>query len=310
MIEKLLKGIIHKYLDIAEANITEGHYVDTDFQHYSVLVETLVDIVTDFYKEKQEKLTFCTVLCLPPFQWLNFRATPLSGKDVVSKMKEMQCDNTWATYLVFAREKLKMLDFYRCVLCADEKVQVNDRFKLVHESLIENQLRAKIIYKPNPLEPLNRAEIANICNRLGINYECYAHSDKAYLIVEDNIDSIPPDLSNYKIENLGDFFRSQFHRAPNHAKKRVLEPKEYKNWAISKDFPEDLFMVGEGNVESHPKWRFGLVASVINFERVRLWFISKDLPAQEKQFNSYEPVFTFGEITDFMELIISRWEDL
>ena len=121
---------------------------------------------------------------------------------------------------------------------------------------------------------------------------------------------LPPEIEeHYEIKKLGTFFRKQFHKSPNHARWRVLDKNEYESWVDYKEFPEDFFMVGQGEIQNRPEWCFGLAAKVINFKKVRLWFIGKGLEAREYKFNGgkgYVPVFAFDNIVEFITMITEK----
>ena len=313
MIEKLLDRIILECLNITEKDLVGGHYIDTDFQRYSTLVEALIDIVKEEFKESP---IIFTALCLSLFQWFNFDIhLPVKSQGAkVLDFKKMRCDGTWVNYLKFAHNTLKNLNLYRCILCSDKEVEIDDRFKLVPYDVIEAQSNASIIYKDkSPLEPLKKSDINKICGQLGIDYECYKKIEMAYLIVDEKAEDISRDekLEGYKIDSLKDFFIDKFNRTGHH-KIKIVDQTEYNTAIISKNLPQDFFIVGEGDIQN-PKWNFGLAANVMDFSKVRLWFISENLHAREMQFDGkwkYETVFNFTDITDYVNLILNKWASL
>lgn len=312
MQEELRKAIITKYLVIARENIKHGNYVDTDFRHYSELVETLVKTIEKLDKDNpyKEGRIFFTGLCLPLFQWFNFDTEPPTEGNL-RNVTRMQCDPIWVNYLKFASSKLKNLNLYRCILCAASDVSINTEYELVPESVLEMQSRCKIIYKKNsPLEPLSNSEINTILQKLQVSYSCYQPVEMAYLIINGNIINIRNfHDKNYEIENLKAFFMRQFHRA-TFVKKRIFSEEDYKAWIVGRKLPEDLFLVGEGDI-TDSNFIFGLAADVIEFRKVRLWFISKDMDALEKGVDEkYKTRFTFTDIKDFVNLVINNWEDI
>lgn len=300
--EEVLKHLLSKYLDIVEENIMSGHYVETDFRHYSELVKQLVEYAMQ--NHGQDDLILFTALCLPPFQWFNFDIDkPTRIK--VSQLSRMRCDSIWGEYLKYAGTTLKMLNTYRYVLCAENKSFVNERFNLISKNVFEEQNKAMIIFKSdNPLEPLQIEQIDILLKALKLKYKCYRSARKAYLIVDPLNSNQKKSIKQkgYDVEELEVFFNNQFHNTGNYRDVKCIKKNEYKAWIVSKSLPEDLFLVGAGKTVKEARWDFGFTADVVGFEKVRLWFVSDEIDAREKANGiEYQDRFKFSEIKEFVK---------
>jgi len=308
MNKRFLSQILQKYYHIIEENIKKGHYIETDFRHYSELVRSFVDAVPP------ENAIFFTALCLPLFQWFNFKIEPPEAL-YVREVDRMETDLTWVKYLKYINElKKKEINLVRCLFCADPNVRQKENFKLVKEKVLKEQCEAVIIYKKDSqleLEPLRRPEIDYILKTIGINYSSYSTCEIAYLIVDhQDISSRVNNLPNgYAAEKIKNFFIRHFHRG-GHCKKAFLDQTFYDTQIIDKNLVEDFFVFGLGDIE-HPQWKYGLFADVIGFKKVRLWIVSDQIDALEKDpEGEYEKRFSFTIIEDFLASIKERWVDL
>ena len=101
-----LKSFIGEYMNIVEENIVHGHYVETDFRHYSQLVRTLVKKTREL---NGDQAIFFTALCLPPYQWFNFSAgrSIKTAKKVADIQEVIEADPVWVLYLEFIYELAK-----------------------------------------------------------------------------------------------------------------------------------------------------------------------------------------------------------
>lgn len=317
MDKRFLSPILQKYYQLLEENIKKGHYIETDFRHYSELVRTLVNTAPP------ENAVFFTGLCLPLFQWFNFKIEPPDATSV-SSVSKMETDLIWVEYLKFINElKKKRIKLYRCIFCAEKSVKIEEKFKLVREDVHKTQSEALIIYRENErkpsleLEPFEGRDIVKILQMINISYSCYNSSKPAYLIIDSqDIDSINNMLAGqceeedteYKAEKIRDFFVERFQQGIHHSRKMVFNQSLYKTEIINRDFVEDFFIFGFGDDIDSSKWKFGLCADVVDFKKVRLWMVSDQLDALQKNTTGeYKKRFTFDDIDNFITTVKESW---
>ena len=274
MDKKFLRSIIHKYFGIVEENIKEGHYVETDFRHYSELVKALIDIQITY----NSKPIYFTALCLPPFQWLNFK---IDNPDVssIKEVTKMEADPTWTQYIRLA-DSLRSggTNIYRCIFCAQDGFDRKSIFRdLLESNKIEQQFDASsiLVRKSDALSPLNSDELKQM-----IHYSCYENAASAYLIIDSSEKSLSYNQNDYELMRLRDFFA------------RFQPIGQLKTWTYKKNhslntcLPEDFFLCGSGENIEDAEWYFALAADVTkDLKKVRLWFVTEDLTAKEKLAN-------------------------
>ena len=289
-------------MNIVEENIVHGHYVETDFRHYSQLVRTLVKKTREL---NGDQAIFFTALCLPPYQWFNFSAgrSIKTAKKVADIQEVIEADPVWVLYLEFIYELAKeRTNIWRCVFNTEDGFKHRSCFKdLVESNVIESQLNSYIILPKKTEEFLQPLENNNIKSILGETiknkYKCYEDARKAYLIVDEEM-SVG---EQYIIKKVRDFF-SVF-QMPGQRKTWT-----YKNKHELSSLPEDFFLVGKGQSLDNAEWQFGLTADVAeDLKKVRLWFISDKLHACERTANDkYHERFNFDDIKAFLKNILIK----
>jgi hypothetical protein len=136
---------------------------------------------------------------------------------------------------------------------------------------------------------------------------CYSNAAMAYLIVDENASNVP---QGYNIDHIQSFFMRQFHNA-GHIHIHSFDENAYKAWVVNQNMPEDFFIVGRGDLKNRHKWELALAADVIDFEKVRLWYMAKDMDALEKKVDkTYKARFTFRNLAQFVDYIISIMKPL
>ena len=300
--------LIQSYLERIGTDIALGHYIETDFRHYSILVKKLIDT----FKASHESPLFLTGLCLSLFQWFNFVIDPSDAK-TVKDVKSMRSDPEWVEYLKFvhALQERDHIDLYRCILCAEKSVTIKDEFKLVYAEAIDAQAQKYIVYtEKSALDPLTADEITNLTSTLALpSYECYTGVERAYLIIDEKPKQERVKLNDtyYKVENLKAFFLNKFQK-PGHCRKVHFDEGQYGD-LVNRKWGEDFFLAGMGDIKT-PSWEFGLVADVIDFKKVRLWFVSKELNGFHlNEEGQYEERIDFHTGVDIAKNLLGyKWE--
>ena len=297
--EVLLKCMLHKYFDLVEENIKEGHYVETDFRHYSELVRALVDKT-----QIMENAIFFTGLCIPPFQWYNYNLDNPNAQSV-SEVCIMEADSVWTDYLRFVKTLADAdVSIYRCVFSAENGFGLRTYFRdLVEDRIVEAQFAAYIISdKKDYLRPLSGEEIRRVLgDKINNDYRCYKSVSSAYLIVDQkDLPSISYDHKVYEAKSVRDHFA-------------IFQPDGfYKKWIYKQSYPcrkalpEDFFLFGTGRKLNEVEWHFILAADVArDLMKVTLWFMTPELPANRKEANGeYHERFDFVSIKNFVNNIV------
>lgn len=313
MRNKLLSNFLDGHFLNVENNIKHGHYIDTDFIHYSELVSSLINLTI---KENGNDSLFFTALCLPPFQWFNFKADPsVKRARLVSEVKKMESDYIWVRYLKYINSLAQQgINVYRYVFCVEKNFDDRRYFKdLVENEVIEAQFRKFIIMhkdKSKALDPLEKKDIEIILsqNKLKNIYKCYDDIEKnAYLIVDEN--NLIFDDSVFDIHPIEEIFTT-FQRTGHHETWVYTKAKHSRSIGgqlptLNRPLPEDFFLIGKGSNIDNAEWHLALTADVTSdFKKVRLWFTSDGLQASERESDGdYKYLFDFENIKDFIRLI-------
>jgi len=297
--------------------LRKGHYIYTDFLHYSMLVEKLVDKTKILLSEGDHILCF-TGLCVPPFQWFNF---DINGNNIRSfnDIQNCEANDNWTRYLKYWSSKSKGISIYRCLMHVDDNICSSDvRYRsFPSQSAVEFQLgeslddsgkkqRINVIFKESQnggISPLDNSELKlHLGKLIGPNkkYSCYNRSKKAFLIVDasDNIELKGAEYCSKDIQELLNSFQTAPLLHWDSTPGAVNPEREF--------VPDDFFFVGIGSKPEMVTWQFALVADVapdyLGLMKVRLWFLSWNSPAKRRiSPKLYADYFTMNEFQGLID---------